>query len=323
MARANRKVRGTTLIEAVVVVAMIGLVVAVFVPPLEAVREHSCVATCLSNLRLISQAAAGYTAENGSIVFVFPFGYEVEPGVPNCPANLVTEFIWGGGLPDKRAFEWDESQGTNPLDFRPDVYVYLESERPLNEYIYPGILWCDPDRRCVNNPLRWQRPMQLPGVFRCPSDSTCALPVPGYPDDGDLPEDSDSSWEWWGTSYPVNWYWAYYYLAGGGNFVSILTGLGEQLLAQKADRGASEFILFYENRLNCAFEAAVPRGYPGGDEPRTLQGWHGQQDVHAAGFADGSARYQYFDTRYVDGPGWTLWPNRPWDETPWEPYQDY
>ena len=45
--------------------------------------------------------------------------------------------------------------------------------------------------------------------------------------------------------------------------------------------------------------------------------------ANARGFADGSARHQHFDARYIDGPGWTLWPNRPWDETPWEPYQDY
>jgi hypothetical protein len=164
--------------------------------------------------------------------------------------------------------------------------------------------------------------MQLPDFFKCPLDSTAAVPMAGSPSDpggGDLPETPFPTWEWWGTSYAVNWYWAYFYR--DVNLITALTTLGPQLMQQKTDRGASEFVLFYENRLNFAFEAAVPRGYPG-DEPRSLQGWHGQQDVHAAGFADGSARYQYFDVHYIDGPGWSLWPNRPWNETIWEQYQD-
>lgn len=321
MTRTNTTIRGLTLVETVVVVVTIGLVVAICVPPLEEVRKHSCVATCLSNLRVISQAAAGYTAENGSIVFAFPWGYEVEEGVPT-EYDFATEFIWGGGLPDKRASEWNENYGYCPLESNTDVYVFLESERPLNEYLSPGVSWCDPERRGVNNRRRWRRSMHLPSFFKCPSDSTCAAPGAGS-EDNDLPEDADSTWEWWGTSYAVNWYWGYYYCETPNQIVDVLTTLGPQLMQQKADRGASEFILFYENRLNFAFEAAGPRGGRDEYEPNSLQGWHGQQDVHAAGFADGSARYQYFDARYIEGPGWTLWPNRPWTDTPWEPYQDH
>jgi hypothetical protein len=30
-----------------------------------------------------------------------------------------------------------------------------------------------------------------------------------------------------------------------------------------------------------------------------------------------------FDTRFVDGPGWTIWPSRPWDDSGvWSPFQD-
>jgi len=46
--------------------------------------------------------------------------------------------------------------------------------------------------------------------------------------------------------------------------------------------------------------------------------------MHAAGFYDGHAEYRYFDTNYIDGPGWTTWPNRPWEDTyeNWSQYQD-
>jgi type II secretory pathway pseudopilin PulG len=335
MPRAKKKTKGTTLVEVVVMVAMLGLVVAMFIPPIDAVRKESCVATCLANLRTISQAAAGYTAEHGSIVFAFPWGYWPDTAPPGFEGpDLATEFIWGGGLPDSRVVDWDPNYGENPIaDWQPDVYVYLESERPLNEYLSPGVWWCDPERRGVGNPLRRQRPMQLPDFFKCPSDSTAAVPMggsPSDPGDGDLPETPFPTWEWWGTSYPINWYWAYFYCVEGvpligsvGSEPGVLDGPWHtEILASKNDRGASEWILFYENRLNFAFEAAVPRGVQGG-QPRTLQGWHGQQDTHVAGFADGSARYQYFDVRYIDGPGWTLWPNRPWTDAPWEPYEDY
>ena len=58
-----------------------------------------------------------------------------------------------------------------------------------------------------------------------------------------------------------------------------------------------------------------------GNQPKLLRGWHRQLNLHAAGFLDGSARYSYYDTRYVDGPGWTTWPKRPWTYG-WEEYND-
>ena len=203
MRRAKTRARGATMTEVVVVVALVGLLVAMIGPPLEPAREESRVATCLANLRVITQAAAGYTTDNGSLAFVFPFGYEVEPGVPGCPANLVTEFIWGGGLPDKTAMDWD-SDYPCPLLYDPDVYVYLESERPLNEYLSPGVWWCDPERRCVPNPERRRRPMQLPDFFKCPSDCTAAPALGPDNEDGDLPDTELRSWEWWGRYFIDN-----------------------------------------------------------------------------------------------------------------------
>jgi len=308
-----------TLTEVVVVMVLVGLLVAMIDSSLEPAREESRVATCLANLRTITRAAAGYTMDSGSLVFAFPWGYEVEPGIPQF-YSWTTEFIWGGGLPDARQIDWDDSQGWCPAAHDTDVYTFLESERPLNEYLYPGVPWCDPERRGRANPLRRLRPMQLPDMYKCPSDSTAAVPQAGVELDGsELPETPIPTWKWWGTSYPINWYWPHYY---PGSFVDTLVTRGSDMLEQKADRGASEWILFMENRLNFAFDSTSPRGYSDEYEPRSLQAWHGQQDVHVAGFADGSARYQYFDTHYVDGPGWTLWPNRPWDD-PWAQYQDH
>ena len=83
---------------------------------------------------------------------------------------------------------------------------------------------------------------------------------------------------------------------------------------EKASGGAAEWILFFENQMNCAIEAARPRGYDPSQTPRSFMGWHRQQDYHVAGFFDGHAAYRHHDTRYIDGRGWTTWPNRPWLE---------
>lgn len=323
MNRKKSKAKGTTLIEVTVVVATIGLLVSVFAPTLSQARQQARVAKCLQNLRSITQAAAGYVQENGTLVFAFPFDYHIDGEPANF--NLATEFIWGGGVPDRRKSAWDPNMGINPVQFNTDVYWITPADRPLNAYMIPGVWWSDPDR-IKNSSVRRRRPMLLPDVFQCPSDSSAHVPMAGAVDP-DLPPSGATwypTWQWWGTSYAVNWYWAYYYAQGNpSHFFNMLTSgaLGETLFQEKADRGASEFILFYENRFNYAAEAASPRGCPGWEEPKSLTGWHGEQDVHVAGFLDGSARYQHFDTAYVDGPGWTLWPNRPWIEY-WEAYQD-
>ena len=315
--------RALTLIDAVVAVTVCGLVVTVLAPALKTARSQSQVATCLQNLRTLGQAANGYVTEHGRFVFVFPWDYRPQPTPPDWTfVTFATEFIWGGGLPDQRSEEWDNDWGMNPLESpaNTDVYQFLETERPFNQYISPGVWWCDPERRGTNNPARWERPMQLPDYFKCPSDSTCSVPVMGaLPNtDGDLPIDGGVSWEWWGTSYASNWHWAYYYPSSS---MSPLVYYSASMLASKFDRGASEWPLLLENRMNFALADARPRGVENTPNQR-YQGWHGQQNKHAAAFLDGSARYQSFDTNYVDGPGWSVWPNRPWDGTNWEAYQN-
>ena len=34
-----------------------------------------------------------------------------------------------------------------------------------------------------------------------------------------------------------------------------------------------------------------------------------------AAFLDGNGRYRQFDTRFVFGSNWTIWPNNPWRGT--------
>lgn len=325
--------RAFTLIELLVVVAIIALLLSILLPSLTRAKEQARIAKCGSNLRTIVQAAAAYLLDNNTFVFAFPQGYYVN-GEPRGAA-LFTEFIWGGGIPDKHKSDWDNSQGDGPFTKSgnpADVYKFLAVERPMNAYVTPEVSWDDPRRMWTGegkNTPRVQIPYELPDVFKCPSDSTAAVPSanravepPGEPDS------IFRTWEFWSNSYPINWYWAYYWSAEDGFLTALsgdrrngknLPGRGPELIRQKQNYGAAEFILFYENQLNFALEGARARGYV--VDQRKLVGWHKQDDYHYAGFMDGHAEYRYFDTLAVDGPGWTTWPNRPWTGM-WAPYND-
>jgi type II secretory pathway pseudopilin PulG len=145
----KQRVKGATLVEVSVVVATFGLLVALFAPTLPGVREQARIAKCLQNLRAITQAAGSYIAENETMVFAHRFpsvegGYWIDGVLQDF--NLWTEFIWGGGVPDKTEAEWDESWGLNPCSYRTDTYVITPAHRPLNAYMSPGVWWSDPER---------------------------------------------------------------------------------------------------------------------------------------------------------------------------------
>lgn len=319
--------RAFTLIELLVVVAIIALLISILLPSLKRAREQARISKCLANLRSITQAGSAYVLDHESLVFTFPQNYKVDGDRRSW--RLFTEFIWGGGVPDVGRNDWDESQGPdNPVRLDADVYIFTPDERPMNDYITPGVAWANRDRHKrdgTGNQLRRDIPTGLPDVFKCPSDTTAGVPnVQRSSEPPPEPESIFQTWRFWGTSYPINWYWAYYY-AGPGNenaaTLGVLTGrLGQRLLAEKTQRGSAEFILFYENQFNFALEGARARGYE--DDPRSLPGWHGQQDFHSAGFFDGHAVYRRFNTTAIDGPGWTTWPSRPWTGTGWETYED-
>lgn len=326
---------GFTLIELLVVVAIIALLISILLPSLARAREQARIGKCVANLRSICQGTFAYYTENEEFCFAFPFNY-VDNGL-DYNLGLISEFIWGGDVPSARKNEWDDSQGTvNPVTYPTDTYYITADRRPINHHLFPDVSWGDPRRHkrdATGNDFRSNLPMQLPDLFKCPSDKTAAVPGassnnPAYEQDTIF-----QTWYFWGNSYPSNWYWPYAWAGrptpnGQCGFIDLIAGdianpkarygkraWGNVMLAEKQTRGAGEFILFYENNLNYAMATSRPRA-PGGDPSSnrslSLPGWHGQQDYHAAGFFDGHASYRRFDTRFISGPGWTTWPNPPW-----------
>lgn len=343
----EKRVRGSrafTLIELLVVVAIIALLISILLPSLQRAREQARVGKCLANLRSICQGAYGYFGEAEEFVFAFAFNH-VQDG-ENYNEGLITEFIWGGGVPEAQKNDWDDSQGQyNPVQYNADIYLYTPQQRPLNHFLFPDVSWADPRRHkrdSTGNDFRTNLPSNLPDLFKCPSDKTAAVPLAGATNPLEEQDTIFQTWYFWGSSYPNNWYWPYAWdrrPTGGGpaGFTQLIAGdvtnpragwgkrsWGAIMLEEKNVRGAGEFVLFYENNFNYSMGNSKPRQASGdpGANTLSLPGWHGQQDYHVAGFFDGHAQYRRFDTRFNSGPGWETWPNPPWFGR-WEGYDQY
>jgi prepilin-type N-terminal cleavage/methylation domain-containing protein len=324
---------GFTLIELLTVVAIISLLISILLPALSHAREQARIAKCLANLRSIAQVGTAYLYEHEDLPWALPWGYTVDGAT--YTNDVISEYVWGGGMPagtDER-FEELDIPGLPPSHV--DVYHIPPRNRPMNPYMSSDVSWDaeptdPPGRPRVDEPV-------IPGFFQCPSDRNPFVPFVGElnPPPGD--DDVEPCWWFWGTSYAINWYWPYYYMEAppGGTdpyteFDFVIgahhgfTGLGRVLLKRKTGGFASEFIMFYENQLNFALEAAKPPGHAGdpwASESKNLRGWHRKADYHVAAFLDGSGRYRKFDTRFVFGQGWTIWPAQPWAGR-WEEYND-
>lgn len=349
-----RRRRGLTLIELITVVAIITLLLTVLLPAFSLAREQSRIAKCMANQHNIGHAATGYLFEQSKradLPWTIP-ARMIAAGAVDSPYAFTnpSPFVWGGTIPDKQNDEFRaaspiygaELSGLAAATF--DVYRVPPRYRPLNRYLGPDVSWdCEPNEEME---LPRANPTETPGVFRCPSDNTAKAPTLGrFTPNG--PEDSDfSTWQYWGTSYAINWHWgAYFYHADPGNrppyaggsanqnrlyrMLGFLApspeGLGPRMLKNTRGNWSSNFVIFMENKLNFSVERARPPGYestPWHSEPQEqVRGWHRQQLRHVATFLDGSVRYQSMNNRHPYGDSWTLWPARPWTDR-WSAYND-
>lgn len=346
----RRRGRGFTLIELLVVVAIIALLISILLPSLNEAREQAKIAKCVANLRGMVLGATQYSGEFRDD---YAWGY-THLGLP--PANqwggAWSESVWAGGMPGVSQSEWVAGAtlpSHGPINQAGlDIYRMKPSQRKMNEYMSSSVTWdADP---APNYTAPHPNQPEIPDFFRCPSDSHAYLPW--VSESNPLPSDADSGayqlWRLNGNSYTINWYWPYYYywtMPGdrapySRDFLTILgvpyaarafpPGLGRTLMKNKDGRFSSEFALMYEGGMNFGLEAARPPWGPSGTAPtnpwngppKQVNGWHRKLNKHAAGFLDGSARYGNFDTRFVFGTGWSVWPNKPWTGR-WAAYNDF
>ena len=143
-----RRRAGFNLIEVLVVVAIIGMLIALLLPALQAGREAARRIVCASNLRQVGLATAAYETARGR----FPLGAESRewPGRPNWPHQY---FRWSA-LAHLTPF-CEQAQLLAGLDLSVPLYVGLTSESisPQNKPIVK-----------ITVPL-----------FLCPSDKSAAV----------------------------------------------------------------------------------------------------------------------------------------------------
>ena len=108
----SRRRYGFTLIELLVVVAIISLLISILLPALSRAREQARVTVCLANLRTIGQAANAYLLDFDDLPWGLPNPYGVD-GSKSYSFQYYTEFIWGGGMPDKSTADWNGAGGNS------------------------------------------------------------------------------------------------------------------------------------------------------------------------------------------------------------------
>ncbi len=353
MSKPSRIRTGFTLIELLVVVAIIALLISILLPSLSRAREQAKIAKCLANLRALGSGIHNYFADQKRRDLHWCMPYPTYFEGRRITFGWYTSFVFSGGMPEYEytAENWpyDERKHPNPATGQMDVYMIPPRGRPLNHYLSNSVSWDRNNSKFSAEPIPFEE--NLPDLFKCPSDDTAAVSVVG--EENRQTEDMVAfpAWRAYGTSYSTNWSWAYYYhdpdirsrrkaefgkqsgyssrmnwinLLGGGHR---FPGIGHRMLERSPAGGwESKFIIAKEVRSGEPFNQARPRKQDGtplfGGDAFITTGWHRQFGRGAALFLDGHAVYSFFDTRFIDGPGWTIWPARPWKDD-WAEFSDY
>jgi len=287
-----------TLIELLIVIAIIALLISILLPALQAARNEGTKTVCLSNLKEILRGNSMYDNDNGDSrelpwYYTKPNGgpaFGTAEGMYGQPDTL-TPWVFGG-------FRAPRPYGTFNLA---DSSIYPAQFRPINKYLEPTA-HCDP----IDPDDRGKDVIKL---FVCPGDRYNTVSTIGSTPEF-TEEDDRPAYDALGSSYGLNTRWLQGYY--GANFSGALNSATEFAAAKaRIARGtvggaASRFIQWDEIGFYSAVQNAAEKIEWGSAKPQRT-GWHRKFSFWSVGFGDGHAAHGFFDTRQIYGLGGTIW----------------
>ncbi|AGA30834.1 DUF1559 domain-containing protein [Singulisphaera acidiphila] len=150
MSRRHATARGFTLIELLVVISIIGILIALLLPAVQAAREAARRAQCTNNLKQLALAAHNYESANGC----FPMGSPVKVATYSSGWIKAGEYDWGHSIFVAMLPQMEQSALFNAVNFS------LNIEMPENMTIHPSqinALLCPSDSTGwqIDTPTQW------------------------------------------------------------------------------------------------------------------------------------------------------------------------